>query len=110
MNLLLTNCCACIRTFIYSEVPTTYVYVYAILLVCIHVFLGDHGAPPAAPSDDITYIPHTARRYALSINLTTAPLEIAYIVRLTTNATNTTSYFIVSPVCVTGILVSCYIS
>ena len=78
--------------------------------MCIHVFLGDHGAPPAAPSDDITYIPHTARSYALSINLTTAPLEIAYIVRLITNATDTTSYFIVLPVCVSGIPVSCHIS
>ena len=62
--------------------------------------LGDYAAPPATPSDDTTYIPYTARSYALSINFTAAPLEIAYIVRLITNATNETSYFFVLPVCV----------
>ena len=74
---------------------------------CINcVYSGDLGAPPAAPSDDITYILYTARSYTLSINFTSAPLEIAYVVQLITNATDTTSYFFVLPVCFSGILVS----
>ena len=81
-------------------------YVRICVLCNTCVYSGDHGAPPAAPSDDITYILYTARSYILSINFTTAPLEIAYVVRLTTNATNTTSHFFVLPVCVSGILVS----
>ena len=79
----------------------TYVYCsHVVYITCVYVYIsGDLSDPPTTPSDDITYIPYTARSYALSISLTTVPLEIAYIVRLITNATNETSYFLVLPVC-----------
>ena len=58
-----------------------------------------HGPPPAAPTENVTYIPHTNRAYRLSINFTDFQPGISYVVRLFTNATNLTSYFFVLPVC-----------
>ena len=81
--------------------------VYVYLYFCIFIYLGDHGVPPSTPIDDITYIPYSARAYTLGINFTSVPLEIAYVVRLITNATNTTSYFFVLPVCIGGVFYSC---
>lgn len=77
------------------------------LLVCLHIYSGDHGVPPSTPTDNITYIPYSARSYTLGINFTSVPLEIAYVARLITIATNATSYFFILPVCIGSVFYSC---
>ena len=63
---------------------------------------GNHGPPPATPTDDIDVITPESGSYSLNISNP----EVAYIVQLVTNATSTTTYFLILPVSNTGGLAS----
>ena len=73
------------------------------MYVCMYVFFDcisdDHGPLPATPTDDVTYTAYKAGVYRINLNLTNAPVGVSYLVRLTTNATDLTSYFWIVPVC-----------
>jgi len=59
----------------------------------------DHGPLPATPTNDVTYTVYKTGVYHINLDFTNAPVGVSYLVQLTTNAKNLTSYFWVVSVC-----------